>query len=112
MLKRIATLILRNNPREDPPPPPPGSPERAFAAGLAVLLFVLWTLPTPGPLAQARNPASSHVVIGRPATLISRSPALMPARSAGADPAAGPVRPRGTRADPRCRPAPSASDTR
>lgn len=28
MLKRLATLILRNNPREDPPPPPPGSPER------------------------------------------------------------------------------------
>lgn len=28
MLKRIATLILRNNPREDPPPPPPGAPER------------------------------------------------------------------------------------
>lgn len=28
MLKRLATLILRNNPREDPPPPPPGAPER------------------------------------------------------------------------------------
>jgi hypothetical protein len=32
-------------------------------AARAVLLFVLWTLPTPAPLAQARNQASSHVVI-------------------------------------------------